>query len=68
MNWDRIAGNWKQLKGSAKLQWGKLTDDQLDKVAGARDKLSGTIQEAYGIGKDEVEKQIAEWEKRQKQE
>ena len=36
MNWDRIEGNWKQLKGSVKEQWGKLTDDQLDVIAGMR--------------------------------
>ncbi|HZQ72815.1 MAG TPA: CsbD family protein, partial [Burkholderiales bacterium] len=39
MNWDRIAGNWKQAKGKMKEQWGKLTDDQLDQVAGKRDQL-----------------------------
>jgi uncharacterized protein YjbJ (UPF0337 family) len=64
MNWDRIEGNWKQFKGSAREQWGKLTDDQLDVVAGKRDLLLGRIQEAYGITKDETEKQLAEWEKR----
>ncbi len=49
MNWDRIEGNWKQFKGIAKQQWGKLTDDQLDVIAGKRDHLSGKIQETYGI-------------------
>jgi uncharacterized protein YjbJ (UPF0337 family) len=58
MNWDRIEGNWKQLKGKAKQQWGKLTDDQLDVVAGNRDELAGKIQESYGISKDEAEKQL----------
>lgn len=66
MNWDRIEGNWKQFKGSVKQQWGKLTDDELDMIAGAREKLSGKIQEAYGISKDEVDKQISEWQKRHK--
>ena len=46
MNWDRIEGNWKQFKGNAKQQWGKLTDDQLDVIAGKREHLSGKIQEA----------------------
>jgi uncharacterized protein YjbJ (UPF0337 family) len=64
MNWDRIEGNWKQFKGSARQQWGKLTDDQLDVVAGKRDLLLGRIQEAYGITKDETEKQLAAWQKR----
>ncbi|MGB7479337.1 MAG: CsbD family protein [Burkholderiaceae bacterium] len=58
MNWDIIEGNWKQFKGRAKEQWGKLTDDTLDVVAGNRDQLSGKVQEAYGIGKDEAERQL----------
>ena len=62
MNWDRIQGNWKQVVGKAKAQWGKLTDDDLDIVAGRRDQLAGRIQERYGIAKDEVEKQISDWE------
>ena len=61
MNWDRIAGNWKQAKGKLKEQWGKLTDDDLDKIAGKRDQLVGKIQNSYGIGKDEAEKQLNEW-------
>lgn len=67
MNWDRIEGNWKQLKGSVKQQWGKLTDDQLDVIAGKRDHLAGQIQESYGISKDEAEKQLAAWQERQKE-
>ncbi len=66
MNWDIIEGNWKQFKGKAKAQWGKLTDDTLDVVAGNRDQLSGKVQEAYGISKDEAEKQIKAFEERHK--
>ena len=66
MNRDIIEGNWKQLKGSIKEQWGNLTDDNLDVIAGKRDKLAGKLQESYGITKDEAEKQIAEFEKRQR--
>ncbi len=62
MNWDRIEGNWKQVVGKAKAHWGKLTDDDLDVVAGRREQLAGKIQERYGIAKDEVDKQIADWE------
>jgi uncharacterized protein YjbJ (UPF0337 family) len=62
MNWDRIQGNWKQVIGKAKAQWGKLTDDDLDVVAGRREQLAGKIQERYGIAKDDVERQIADWE------
>jgi len=62
MNWDIVAGNWKQFRGKVKAQWGKLTDDQLDQIAGKRIELAGRIQEAYGISKDEVEKQIKDFE------
>ena len=62
MNWDRIEGNWKQVTGKAKEQWGKLTDDDFDVVAGRRDQLSGKIQERYGITKEVAEKQVSDWE------
>ncbi len=62
MNWDRIEGNWKQIKGRVTAQWGKLTDDDFDVVAGRREQLAGKIQERYGVAKDEAEKQVAEWE------
>jgi len=65
MNWDRIEGNWKQFKGTAKAQWGKLTDDQLDVIAGKREHLVGKIQESYGITKEATEKQVNEWVSRQ---
>ena len=64
MNWDRIEGNWKQLKGKAKQRWGKLTDDQLDVIAGKRDQLLGRIQEQYGLSKEEAERQIDAFEQR----
>jgi uncharacterized protein YjbJ (UPF0337 family) len=64
MNWDRIEGNWKQFKGKVKQHWGKLTDDHLDVIAGHRDELAGKVQEAYGISKDEAERQIEKFEER----
>ncbi len=64
MNWDRVEGNWKQFKGKVKQQWGKLTDDHLDVIAGNRDELAGKVQEAYGISKDEAERQIKNFEDR----
>ena len=67
MNWDRIEGNWKQFKGNVVQQWGKLTDDELNVIAGRRDLLLGRIQELYGISKDETEKQLTDWEKRIKE-
>lgn len=63
MNWDQIEGNWKQFKGNVKQQWGKLTDDQLEIIAGKRDHLAGKIQVMYGIGKDEAENQLSDWQK-----
>ena len=62
MNWDRIEGNWKQMKGLVKEKWGKLTDDHLDVIAGKRDQLVGRIQEAYGISRDEADRQVRDWE------
>jgi uncharacterized protein YjbJ (UPF0337 family) len=64
MNWDTIQGNWKQLTGHAKQEWGKLTGDDLKVVDGHRDQLAGKLQERYGIAKDVAEKQIKDWEDR----
>ena len=63
MNWDRIEGNWKQFKGKAKQQWSKLTDDELDAIAGSREVLSGKIQEQYGISKEQAEQELADFER-----
>jgi uncharacterized protein YjbJ (UPF0337 family) len=54
MNWDRIRGNWKQLKGTVQLGWGKLTDDHPAATAGRREICAGRLQEAYGIGKEKA--------------
>ncbi|MCK9516096.1 MAG: CsbD family protein [Ottowia sp.] len=64
MNEDTIKGNWKQFKGKVKEQWGKLTDDDLDVIAGKRDQLIGKIQERFGIARDEADRQVADWETR----
>lgn len=64
MNSDRIKGNWKQITGRIKSQWGKLTDDDLKLAEGHRDYLSGKLQERYGIIKDEADKQVREFEER----
>jgi uncharacterized protein YjbJ (UPF0337 family) len=61
MNWDRIEGNWKQVVGKARAQWGKLTDDDFNIVAGRRAQLAGKIQERYGVVKEDADKQISEW-------
>jgi uncharacterized protein YjbJ (UPF0337 family) len=64
MNWDRIEGNWKQVTGKAKVQWGKLTSDDLDIIAGRREQLAGKIQERYGIAKDAADQQVNDWVKK----
>ena len=64
MNWDRIQGDWKQLAGKAKAQWGKLTDDDIDVIAGRRDQLAGRIQARYGLANEDAERQIAEWQRK----
>ncbi len=62
MNWDQIAGNWKQIKGVVREKWGKLTDDDIDVIAGRREILLGKIQEKHGIAREEAEKQLKAWE------
>jgi uncharacterized protein YjbJ (UPF0337 family) len=61
MNWDRVEGNWKQLRGKVRQQWGKLTDDDIDLVEGRREELTGRLQQRYGMAKDEAERQIDAW-------
>lgn len=61
MNSDQIAGKWKQMKGAVKQQWGKLTDDDLDVIAGQSQILAGKLQERYGMAKDEAQRTASEW-------
>jgi len=61
MNWDQIEGNWKQLKGKAKANWGDLTDDELQQVEGRREELVGLVQEKYGKARDAAEREVDEW-------
>ncbi len=63
MNKDQIAGNWKQLTGKVKEQWGKLTDDDLTAVEGKRDQLVGRIQERYGVAREKAEDEVSRWER-----
>jgi uncharacterized protein YjbJ (UPF0337 family) len=63
MNEDRIKGKWKQLTGTMKEKWGKLTNDDLDVAEGNSEYLAGKIQERYGLAKDEAEKQVREYER-----
>lgn len=63
MNKDIIAGNWKQLKGKAQRQWGKLTDDVFDVAEGNREYLSGKLQEHYGWERERAEDEINAFER-----
>lgn len=65
MNSDQLQGNWKQLKGSVKQQWGKLTDDDLIYINGKTDSLVGKLQERYGYAKEEAQRRADEWLKTQ---
>ena len=58
MNMEQMKGKWNQLKGEAKIQWGELTNDELDKIDGHRDKLIGKLQEKYGKSKEEAETEV----------
>ncbi len=58
MNWDTIEGNWKEIKGKIRSKWAKLTDDDLEAIAGKKDALLGRLQQRYGLKKDEAERQL----------
>ncbi len=58
MNTDQLKGKWKQVRGEAKRQWGKLTDDDLDQIDGNAAKLEGKIQERYGKSKEEAKREV----------
>lgn len=61
MNWDQIAGNWKQFKGKVKEKWADLTDDDLTAIEGRRDQLAGKLQERYGYAKERAERELDEF-------
>lgn len=63
MNTDQLSGKWKQMKGAAKQHWGKLTDDDLEVIAGKREALVGKLQERYGMAKEEAQRKADEWVK-----
>jgi uncharacterized protein YjbJ (UPF0337 family) len=58
MNTDILQGKWRQLKGEARVQWGKLTDDDLDQVEGQAEKLVGLVQERYGYDRQQAEQEV----------
>jgi uncharacterized protein YjbJ (UPF0337 family) len=61
MNWDQVEGKWKQLRGSVKQKWAKLTDNDLEYIAGSRERFIGKLQERYGIAKEEAQVQADQW-------
>jgi uncharacterized protein YjbJ (UPF0337 family) len=61
MNSDQLKGKWKQMKGSVKVRWGKLTDDDLDVIDGQSDQLIGKIQERYGLAREAAQRQVNDW-------
>lgn len=58
MNTDIFEGKWKQLKGKAQQQWGEITDDEWDRVAGRREEFIGLLQEKVGKGREEAEREF----------
>jgi uncharacterized protein YjbJ (UPF0337 family) len=61
MNEDTLKGQWNQLKGSVREQWGKLTNDDVDQIEGRAEQLVGRIQERYGVARDEAQRQVDAW-------
>jgi uncharacterized protein YjbJ (UPF0337 family) len=64
MNKDIVSGNFKQLRGKIKAQWGKLTDDEIDQMEGHAEILAGKLQERYGMARDDAERQAREFQTR----
>ena len=67
MNWNNIETGWNDFKASAKQQWGKLSDQQINDTQGKRENLSTRVQEAYSLSKEETERQISDWQSKQMQ-
>ena len=61
MNEDTLKGQWTQLKGKIREQWGKLTDDDVDQIQGRAEQLIGKLQNRYGIARDEAQRQVDAW-------
>jgi uncharacterized protein YjbJ (UPF0337 family) len=61
MNDDVLKGKWAQLKGKVKVQWGKLTDDEIEQLDGGKDQLVGKVQERYGIARDQAARDVDNW-------
>lgn len=65
MNWDQIKGSWKQVKGRAQAKWGDISGDRWDTIEGRREEIVGLVQEHYGKGREEAEREVDDWQRRQ---
>lgn len=63
MNWDTIEGSWKQMMGRARAQWGEITGEEWQSIAGRRDEIVGLVQKKYGQSRDEAERAVDAWSK-----
>ena len=61
MNWDTIKGDWQSFKGRVRSKWGKLTDDDVERIGGKKDELLGRLRERYGMAQDKAEREVDEW-------
>ena len=61
MNWEQVSGNWHQVKGKVREQWGELTDDDVDRAEGKYEMLVGRLQARYGLAKEDAERQVSDW-------
>ncbi len=61
MDWDRLQNMWTQMRGSLRHRWGRLTEDDLDVIAGHRDTFIGRVQERYSVDREEAQRRIEEW-------
>jgi uncharacterized protein YjbJ (UPF0337 family) len=61
MNWNTIAGNWQQVRGKVRSKWGKLTDDDVELVAGKKDQLVGVLRKRYGYEQERAEREVEDW-------
>ncbi|MBA2656518.1 MAG: CsbD family protein [Tatlockia sp.] len=61
MNKDIFEGNWEEIKGKMKQQWGKLTDDDFKEIEGTQQEVFGKLQKHYGYSKEEAEKAVKDF-------
>jgi len=60
-NQDILEGKWPELKSQVKQQWGKLTDDDIQRLSGKTEELTGVLRQRYGYGKAQAEMEINNW-------